>query len=198
MTSFFDSGLRRGLRAAHHYDRFSRGLGNLVGWLALVMVLVGAYNAIVRYLDKFHSWTLSSNAYIEMQWYLFSIVFLFGASYTLLRDRHVRVDVLYGRLSQVWRDRIDLVGTFVLMLPFTAYALWVSVPSVRNSWAVRETSPDPGGLARYPIKAALLVSFALLALQGLSEALKIAARMRGLEGPSMATESAASGAGETS
>lgn len=177
-----DSLLRRGLRAAHSFDRLSDRLGGLVGWLALLMVLVGAYNAIVRYLGKFMGWSLSSNAYIELQWYLFSLVFLFGASYTMLRDRHVRVDVLYGRLSRAWRDRIDLAGTFLLMLPFTIYALWVSVPSVRNSWVVRETSPDPGGLARYPVKAALLVSFGLLALQGLSEAMKIVGRMRGLDG----------------
>lgn len=171
--------LQVGLRAARAYDRFSQRLGGLVGWLALLMVVVGAYNAIVRYLGKFLGWTLSSNAYIELQWYLFSLVFLFGASYTLLRDRHVRVDVLYGRLSQTWRDRIDLTGTLLLMLPFTLYALWVTVPSVRNSWAVRETSSDPGGLSRYPIKAALLVAFALLALQGLSQAMKIGARLWG-------------------
>lgn len=183
MDSVFDSGLRRGLRAAHAYDRLSERLGGLVGWLALLMVLVGAYNAVVRYLGRFMGWSLSSNAYIELQWYLFSIVFLFGASYTMLRDRHVRVDVLYGRVSQAWRDRIDLAGTFLLMLPFTLYVLWVSIPSVRNSWAVRETSSDPGGLSRYPIKAALLVSFGLLALQGLSEAMKIVGRLRGLEAP---------------
>ena len=181
MVSYLDSGLRRGLRVAHFYDRLSDRLGSLVGWLALLMVLIGAYNAIVRFLGRFMGWSLSSNAYIEMQWYLFSMVFLFGASYTMLRDRHVRVDVLYGRVTQAWRDRIDLAGTFLLMLPFTLYAIWVTVPSVRNSWVVRETSADPGGLARYPIKAALLLAFALLACPGLSEALKIMGRMRGLD-----------------
>lgn len=179
-NSRLDRGLRRGLDLAHRVDRLSDHVGALMGWLALLMVLVGSYNAIVRYLGRFMGWSLSSNAYIELQWYLFSLVFLFGAAYTLRRDRHVRVDVLYGRLPQTWRDRIDLAGTLLLMLPFTLYSLWVAVPSVRNSWVVRETSPDPGGLARYPIKALLLVSFALLALQGLAEAVKIAARMRGL------------------
>lgn len=173
--------LRSGLRFARAMDRLGERVGGLMGWLALLMVLVGSYNAIVRYLGKYLGWTLSSNAYIELQWYLFSLIFLFGAAYTLQRDRHVRVDVLYGRLSRRGKDWIDLIGGLLLMLPFTVYVGWVAWPSVRNSWAVREISPDPGGLARYPIKAALLVAFALLTFQGAAELVKVVARLRGVE-----------------
>lgn len=175
--------LRSGLRYARAMDRFAERVGGLMGWLALLMVLVGSYNAIVRYLGRYLGWSLSSNAYIELQWYLFSLIFLFGAAYTMRRDRHVRVDVLYGRLGQRGQDWIDLAGGLLLMLPFCLYVGWVSWPSVRNSWAVREISPDPGGLVRYPIKAALLVAFALLCLQGLAEVFKVAARLRGVSLP---------------
>ncbi len=162
-------------------DRLNVAIGRLVGWLTLAMVLIGAYNAVVRYLGSSLGRNLSSNAYLELQWYLFSLVFLFGASYTLRQGAHVRVDLLYGRLSERGRAWIDLVGTLVLMLPFTIFTMWASWPSVRNSWAVREVSPDPGGLARYPIKSVILLAFALLALQGISEVIRQVAVLRGLK-----------------
>ena len=132
------------------------------------MVLLGAFNAIARYLGRSLGLDLSSNAWIELQWYLFSVVFLLGAARTLRERGHVCVDVLYGRLSERWQRRIDRAGTLLFLLPFCIFALVTSWPSVRNSWAVREGSPDPGGLPRYPIKALILVAFALLALQGLA------------------------------
>ena len=162
-------------------DSLSGWLGGVASWLALLMILIGAFNAVVRYLGRFTGWNLSSNAYLELQWYFFSMVFLLGASYTLRRNVHVRVDLLYGRLSDRGKAWIDLVGTLILMLPFVNLALWLSWPSVRNSWAVREVSPDPGGLARYPIKTVILFAFALLLLQGVSQAVKAAAKLRGLE-----------------
>ena len=170
------------MKLARSIDRLSAGVGQLVGWLLLVMVGIGAYNALVRYLGRWLGGNLSSNAYIELQWYLFSLVFLLGASYTLERGAHVRVDLVYGRLSQRGKAWIDLVGTLLLLLPFSVFGLWVSWPSVRNSWAVREVSPDPGGLARYPIKTAILVAFALLILQGISVAIRQVAILRGEEG----------------
>ncbi len=162
-------------------DRINEVIGRFVGWLTLAMVLIGAYNAVVRYLGGYLGRNLSSNAYLELQWYLFSLVFLFGASYTVKRNAHVRVDLVYGRLGERGRAWIDLVGTLVLMLPFTIFALWVSWPSVRNSWAVREVSPDPGGLARYPIKSVILLAFGLLILQGLSQAIRQVAVLFGTE-----------------
>ncbi len=169
------------LLLSHGIDRINEAIGRFVGWLTLAMVLIGAYNAVVRYLGGYLGRNLSSNAYLELQWYLFSLVFLFGASHTFRRDAHVRVDLLYGRLGERGRAWIDLVGTLVLMLPFTLFALWVSWPSVRNSWAVREVSPDPGGLARYPIKSVILIAFALLVMQGVSQAIRQVAILTGVE-----------------
>jgi len=160
-------------------DRLNGGIGRLIRWLALVMVLVGAYNAIARYLTKYTAATLSTNALYELQWYLFSVIFLLGAAYALDRDVHVRVDVLYARLSDKGRAWTDLLGTLLFLLPFSVLMLWVSYPAVRNSWSIREVSPDPGGLPRYPIKALILVSFTLLFLQGVSQAIKQVAILRG-------------------
>lgn len=142
------------------------------------MILVGAFNALARYLGRFTGIDLSSNAYLELQWYLFSLVFLLGGSYALSRDAHVRVDVFYSRVSERARAWIDLLGGIVFLLPFTVFGFWVSIPSVRNSFAVREVSPDPGGLWRWPIKAVILVSFALLFLQGIAEVLRNLEKVR--------------------
>lgn len=150
-------------------DRLNRRIGRLAGWLTLAMVLIGAANALGRYFGRFAGMTLSSNALIELQWYLFSLVFLLTAADTLRRNRHVRVDVLYGRLGARGKAWIDLAGSLLFLLPFTTFMMVVSWPSVRNSWQVREASPDPGGLARYPLKTVVLVAFALLFLQGLAE-----------------------------
>lgn len=171
--------MKLGIRWMQLVDGLSERLGQAASWLALAMVLVGAFNAVVRYLGRFAGWNLSSNAYIEAQWYMFSALFLLGASYTLKQDRHVRVDVLYGRLSARGRARLDLVGALVFLLPFCGFCLWVSWPSVRNSWAVWEVSPDPGGLPRYPIKSLILLSWGLVALQGTAEVVRNLARLRG-------------------
>jgi TRAP-type mannitol/chloroaromatic compound transport system permease small subunit len=169
------------LRVSRTIDRVNETIGSAVGWMTLLMVLLGAYNAVVRYLGRYIGVNLSSNAYIEAQFYLFSLVFLLGAAYTLRRGAHVRVDLLYGRLGRRGRAWIDLAGSLLLLLPFTAFTLWISWPSVRNSWAVLEVSPDPGGLPRYPLKAMILVAFGLLILQGISEAVRNLAVLLGEE-----------------
>jgi len=153
-------------------DRISHAFGVLARWMVLVMVLIGAGNALARYGGRFLGLNLSSNAYLELQWYLFSLVFLLGAAYTLERDAHVRVDVFYGRLSARRKALVDLLGTILLLVPFCVFSLWVSIPTVRNSWSVLEGSPDPGGLPRYPIKTMILVAFALLILQGAANAVR--------------------------
>lgn len=172
--------MHRSLRVASWIDGLNRRIGALVAWLTLLMVLLGAFNAVARYVDRGGSMRLSSNAWIELQWYMFSLVFLFGAPYALRCNAHVRVDVFYGRLSPRGQAWIDLVGGALLLLPFCVFAVWLSWPAVRDSWAVREVSPDPGGLPRYPIKGAILASFALLALQGVSEIVKRIAFLRGV------------------
>jgi TRAP-type mannitol/chloroaromatic compound transport system permease small subunit len=167
------------LRTSRAIDALSRTVGRWVAWLTFAMVLVGAFNAVARYFDRAVGGGLSSNAYVELQWYLFSLVFLLGAPYALRADAHVRVDVLYGRLGPRGRAWIDLLGGVLFLIPFCVFALVISWPSVRDSWSVREVSPDPGGLARWPIKAAVLVAFGLLLLQGLSETVKRAALLLG-------------------
>lgn len=162
-------------------DRLNTRLGVAVSWLTLAMVAVGAYNAVVRYLGRFTGWNLSSNAYLELQWYMFSLVFLLGAAYALLTGAHVRVDVIFSRLPERWRRRIDLWGSLLFLIPFAVFGLIMSWPAVRNSWAVLEVSSDPGGLPRYPIKTVLLVAFTLLALQGLAEAVRNWLRLRALK-----------------
>ena len=156
----------------HRIDRLSRAAFGLVAWLTLAMVLVGAYNALARYFDQTVAWRLSSNAWVELQWFLFSLVFLFGAPWALRLGSHVRVDVLYGRFSQRTRAWIDLAGGVLFLVPFALFALVVSLPSVSDSLAVWERSPDPGGLWRWPIKCAVPLAFLLLLLQGVAEILR--------------------------
>lgn len=167
------------LRIASRIDRTNEWIGRVVYWLTLFMVLVGAYNALVRYLDRFTGLGLSSNTYIELQWYMFSLVFLLGAAYTLKHDAHVRVDVLFSRLGPRGQAWINLLGTVLFLIPFCVLVLWTSWPTVSNSWLVSETSPDPGGLPRYPIKTAIPAAFVLLMLQGVSLAIKQVAVLRG-------------------
>jgi len=172
--------MQRWLRLAHGIDRFSERTGRLLYWLTLVMVVIGSFNAIARYLDRYTGLSLSSNTYIELQWYLFSLLFLLGGAYTLKHNAHVRVDVLYSRLSPKGKAWVDLGGTVLFLIPFCVLMLWVSWPMVANSWAVHEISPDPGGLPRYPIKTAIPLAFVLLMIQGVAMLIKQVAILRGI------------------
>lgn len=167
------------LRLARGVDALNRAVGRAAAWLSFAMVLMGAFNALARYFDRAAGGGLSSNAWVEGQWYLFSLMFLLGAPYALRAGAHVRVDVFYGRLPMRGRHWIDLLGGILFTIPFCIFALWISWPAVHESWVIREGSPDPGGLPRWPIKAVLPVAFALLLLQGLSETLKRAAILAG-------------------
>jgi TRAP-type mannitol/chloroaromatic compound transport system permease small subunit len=159
-------------RLASRVDDLNDHIGIAIRWLVLVMVLIGAVSAVARYFSRDLGLSLNLTPATEAQWYLFSVVFLLGSAYALRHGVHVRVDVLYERLSKRTQAWIDLVGTTLLLIPFSVLMLWVSFPAVMNSWQIRETSPDPGGLPRYPIKALILVSFALLLLQALSQIVK--------------------------
>ena len=125
-------------------DRITGGLGRIISWLAFAMVLIGAYNAIARYLGRFIGVNLSSNMYLELQWYLFSLIFLLGAGFALKENSHVRVDVIYGRLRAKARARINVIGSVFMLIPFCCFVLWVSWPSIRNSWAVLESVTGSG------------------------------------------------------
>ena len=184
------------LSLAGRIDAFNRRLAGAVAWLTAAMVAIGAFNALARYSDRFVDLQLSSNAWIELQWYLFSLVFLLGAPHALRAGVHVRVDVLYGRLGVRSKAWIDLIGTLLFLLPFCVFGLWATWPAVRESIAVREVSPDPGGLPRYPIKAVVLVAFALLLLQGLSELVKRVAIVAGRDPESVGLEEPAAAEGD--
>lgn len=173
------SALIKLLPLAHKIDRFTNLIGKLAYWLVLVMIGVGVWNVLGRYIGNAIGQNLSSNALIETQWYLFDLVFLLGAAYALQHNEHVRVDVFYARWSRRRRAMADLFGTLFFLLPFSVLVIYFSWGAVVRSWAVRETSPDPGGLARYPIKTMILVSFALLILQGISDAIKNLAIIKG-------------------
>lgn len=175
-------GLARGI------DRGTQWLGKKVSWLVLAMVLLGAFNSIARFMGPYLGRNLSSNAFIEAQWYMFSLLFLLGAGYVLQRDAHVRVDVLYSRLSRRGKAWVDLLGGVFLLIPFCLFGLLASWPSVANSFAVREVSPDPGGLPRYPIKAMILVCFALLFVQGVSQIIWKVSALRDPESAGRDTE----------
>lgn len=170
-------GLARGI------DRLNDTVYAVIRWLTLAMIAVGAFNAIARYVTRFTGVSVASNAYFDIQWYMFSLIFLLGAAYGLRREVHVRVDVLYARVTPRTRTWIDLLGTILFVIPFSVMMLLTSWPAVRNSWAVREGSPDPGGLARYPIKSVLLVCFTLLLLQAVAQVIRHGATLAGALSP---------------
>lgn len=159
-------------RVSAALDRFAGWTGRIVAWLTLAMVIVGVWNTLGRWAGRYVGVDLASNAWIEAQWYMFSLLFLLGAAYTLERDAHVRVDVVYGRMSERAKAWIDLVGSLAFAIPFCVAAIAFAWPSVLESWEIREVSPDPDGLPRWPLKAVVPVAFVLVAMQAVSETLK--------------------------
>jgi TRAP-type mannitol/chloroaromatic compound transport system permease small subunit len=156
-------------------DAFNEWVGRIVIWLVLVMVLVSASNAMSRYL-----FNLSSNAWLELQWYLFAAVFLLCAGYTLLHNEHIRIDVVSSRLSARARLWIDIVGTVLFLLPVTVFIVWLSWPVFMNAWTSGEVSSNAGGLIRWPARLLVPAGFLLLSLQGVSELIKRVAALMGL------------------
>jgi TRAP-type mannitol/chloroaromatic compound transport system permease small subunit len=140
----------------------------------LLACIVSAGNAMVRY-----AYDTSSNAWLEIQWYMFAVIVMFGASYTMKRNEHVRVDILYMNLSRRGQLWIDILGTLVFLLPTCTILAWLSWPFFMQSFNVYEHSSNAGGLLRWPIKLVLPVGFALVALQGVSELIKRVAFLNG-------------------
>lgn len=160
------------LNLSQTLDACSEWTGRLTRWFVLVMVGVGVWNVIGRYVGRAIAQQLTSNALIEIQWYLFDVVFFLGAAYTLKHNEHVRVDVFYKNFSRRQKAWVNLLGTLLFLLPFSALVIYFSWGAIANSWAIWELSPDPGGLPRAPIKSLMIVSFVLLMGQGVAELLK--------------------------
>jgi TRAP-type mannitol/chloroaromatic compound transport system permease small subunit len=155
-------------------DRVNERLSVIANWLVLLSALVSAANAFSRY-----AFSASSNAWLEIQWYMFGAMVMLGASYTLKRNEHVRVDLVYTSLptrTQIW---IDILGTLLFLLPAMTILCYLSWPVFYNSWAGHELSANAGGLLRWPIKIFLPLGFALVSLQGISELIKRTAMLRG-------------------
>ena len=163
------------LAMAQAIDAYNERVGKLTHWLILVAVLISAGNAVTRY-----SLDMSSNAWLEVQWYLFSAVFLFCAGYTLLHNQHVRIDIVSGRFSRRVQTWIEIFGTVFFLLPMAILILWLSWPVFVDAWRSNEVSTNAGGLAVWPARLMLPIGFLLLVLQGFSELIKRIAFLRGL------------------
>lgn len=156
-------------------DRITERIGHALYWLILVTVLISAANAVVR-----KAFNYSSNSYLEAQWYLFSAVFLGAAGYTLLRNEHVRIDVISGKLSSRTRAWIDIFGTLFFLLPMAILIGWLGWPVFVDSYVRGEVSSNAGGLIIWPARLLVPVGFFLLAVQGISELIKRVAFLMGL------------------
>ncbi|MFZ7128402.1 MAG: TRAP transporter small permease subunit [Desulfobacterales bacterium] len=149
-------------------DKISIYIGHTVSWMTLMMVLLTMYDVVMRYVFKAGSIWIQ-----ELEWHLFAANFMLAASWTLLRNGHVRVDLFYIRFNPKTKAWVDLIGSLLFLLPFCALIVYASIPFVSDSWAILEGSSDPGGLpARYILKTVIPLTFFLLALQGISEIIK--------------------------
>lgn len=155
-------------------DKFSGWLGVVASWLVLLACLVSAGNATIRYLISY-----SSNAWLELQWYMFAGMVLLGAAYTLRVNEHVRVDLIYGMVTDRTRNWIDLLGGAVFLTPMCLVMIWFTWPWFVQSWTLNEVSNNAGGLIRWPVILLLPVGFTLILLQGFAEMIKRAAALRG-------------------
>jgi TRAP-type mannitol/chloroaromatic compound transport system permease small subunit len=177
------------LRFAHLIDRGIETIGGVLNWIVVITIVVGFYNVSARYVGRFIGLTLASNAYIELQWYLFSLIFCLGFAYILKHGSNVRVDFLYARWSQKRQALVDFLGTVFFLLPFCIMGMYVAINPVLlswgrlpdGSWSSWEMSPDADGLPRAPIKTMIIVAFMLLFVQGISQAIKYFAVLMGYQ-----------------
>ncbi|HMM53451.1 MAG TPA: TRAP transporter small permease subunit [Candidatus Desulfobacillus sp.] len=162
------------LRIARRIDAFSDRLGRALIWLVLAAAVISAINATVRKL-----FNTSSNAFLEIQWYLYAAIFLLGAGYTLLHQGHVKIDVILGRFSRRAQVRVEIFGLLCFLLPFVVAVIAEIWPILANAYVSGEMSESPGGLIRWPVYALVPLGFGLLGLQGLSELIKRIGFLRG-------------------
>ena len=156
-------------------DGLNQRIGKLAGWLVLAAVLVSAGNSVVRKV-----FDTSSNAFLEAQWYMFATLFLLCGAYTLLKQEHVRIDVIYLRFSRRTQVGIDIFGTVLFLLPMCLLMFYLCWPYFTNAFISGETSANAGGLIQWPVKMMMPLGFALLAVQGVSEIIKRIAWLKGM------------------
>lgn len=181
------SHIRALLKLSQAIDAVSERIGQLSGWIVVLTIVVGFYNVTARYLGRIVGLKLSSNALIELQWYLFSLAFFLGFAYILKQAANVRVDFLYANWSEKRRALIDFLGTVFFLIPFCVLGIWVSFSPVLQSWGLLpdgtwsswEVSSDAEGLPRAPIKTMLIVALVLLLAQAISQAIKYLAILKG-------------------
>ena len=166
--------MRRLLAVSRFIDFINGHIGRAVSWLVLAAVLVSSINATVRYI-----FSQSSNAWLELQWYLFSAIFLLGSGYTLMRNEHVRIDILITRMPPRARAWIDILGGVFFLLPMALLIMWLAWPAFIESYTRHEISADAGGLLRWPARILIPIGFFLLSAQGISEIIKRIAFLRG-------------------
>ena len=162
------------LQFARMVDWITDRFGAIAKWAVFISCFISAANAIVRYTVNY-----SSNAWLEIQWYLFAAMVMLGASYTLRMNEHVRVDIIYTHLSERGKEWLDLIGTAVFLVPSMFVIAWESLPFYLTSWQIQEISGNAGGLLRWPVKILVPVGFTLVGLQGISEIIKRIASLRG-------------------
>ena len=163
------------LKFSKSVDWLNTQIGKHVIWLILASTVISAVNAIVR-----KAFSVSSNAYLEVQWYLFAAAFLLASAYTLLNGEHVKIDVAYSHLSKRGQMWVDVIGFSCFLLPFCSAILWFSVPFFLKGFTSGEMSSNAGGLIRWPVYAMVPLGFGLLWLQGASELIKRIAFLQGL------------------
>lgn len=179
--------MKRLLQISSAIDKVTEVAGTISRYLVLVIVAIGFTNVVARYTGRFVGMRLTSNAWIEIQWYLYSVMFFLGFGYVLKHNVNVRVDFLYANWSAGRRAWVDLIGTLFFLLPFCAIGIYAALNPVMLSWGrlpdgsfgAWEISPDPDGLPRAPIKTMIMVAFGLLALAAISHAIKCVAIIRG-------------------
>ncbi len=172
-------------------DGVNEAIGRAAIWLVLIVVVISAGNAVARF-----SLNLSSNAMLEIQWYLFSAIFLFSAAYVLKKNEHIRIDVVAGRLSERAQNWIDVFGILVFLLPMALLIAYLSWPVFTLAWNSGEMSSNPGGLIRWPVRLMMPIGFAMLILQAFSELIKRFAFLTGVGPNPLIKEAGASAESE--
>jgi TRAP-type mannitol/chloroaromatic compound transport system permease small subunit len=175
--------MRRLLAFSDTVDWLSEQIGQALKWLVLASSLISAGTALVRY--SLHT---GSNAWLEIQWYMFGAMFLLGAGYALKHDEHVRVDIFFSKMTPRTQAWVDVFGGLVFLMPTAVIITWLSWHMVVNSIHINEMSNDPGGLLRWPIKICIPIGFAMLGVQGIADIIKKVAIARGIRSPGKAYE----------